>query len=80
VQKVQSLETALKQCGEFVCALETEASSWQVITDANLAIDQLEREYFQTKVAGFIIPLLLRVKQFYLRFHPVLGVPFVLFW
>jgi len=49
---VQSLEIALKQCGEFVCALEKESSSWQVIADANLAIDQLEKEYSQTKVAA----------------------------
>lgn len=55
VQKVQSLETALKYCGEFVCALESEASSWQMITDADLAIDQLEKEYSQTKVVSFYL-------------------------
>jgi len=66
MQKVQSLEMALKQCDEFVCALETEASSWQSIADANLSIDQLEKEYSQTKVADFTILLLLHMAQFYL--------------
>jgi len=50
MQKVQSLETALKHCGEFFSALEREASTWQVVAGANLAIDQLEKEYSQTKV------------------------------
>ena len=59
VQKLQSLETALKQCDEFVGALEKEASTWHVTADANLAIDQLEKEYSQTKVTSFVIPLLI---------------------
>ena len=53
MQKVQSLETALKYCGEFVCALEREASTWQVVAGANFAIDQLEKEYSQTKVISW---------------------------
>jgi len=52
VQKVQSLETALKHCAEFMCALEREASTWQTTADANLTIDQLEKDYSQTKVAS----------------------------
>ena len=57
MQRIQSLESALNKCGEFVCALESEASGWQAIAGANLAMDQLEKEYSQTKVAAnFIIP------------------------
>jgi len=56
MQRVQSLEATLKHCGEFVCALEREASTWQVIAGADLTIDQLEKEYSQTKV-GLTIQL-----------------------
>jgi len=55
MQKVQSLETALKNCFQFVCALEKEASSWQNISNADLAIDQLEKEYSQTKVPMLLL-------------------------
>jgi len=50
MQKVQSLETALKHCAEFVCALEKETSNWQIIAGVNPTIDQLEKDYSQIKV------------------------------
>jgi hypothetical protein len=50
LQKVQSLESLLNECLNFVTALEREASAWRQNTGTSLGLTQLQLEYSQVKV------------------------------